>query len=70
MTERVHDIIAIEIDNYKDNRFVEIEVTTKYGNKVVLSLEWEMWEIMLSYLKNDTSNGLLIHHKEEGKNNE
>lgn len=67
MTERVHDIIAIEIDNYKDNRFVEVGVTTKYGNKVVLNLEWEMWKIMLNYLKNDRCNGLLIHHKGEKK---
>lgn len=50
MTERVHDIVGIEIDNDKNNRFVEVTAITKYGNKVVLNLEKEMVAMMLLFL--------------------
>lgn len=53
MVERVHDIVGIEIDNDKDNRFVEITAVTKYGNKVVLNLDNEMWAMMLLFLRDN-----------------
>ena len=50
MIERVVDIVGLEIDNDKNNRFVEVTAITKYGNKVVLNLEKEMVAMMLLFL--------------------